>query len=208
LWIKAKTGQLVSWTEPVGSVRVPPKDFEISLKSLISKIKKQGAEVIVLTTKTNLPDAGQKMDVSSKAEIQSLYGKARSLWKNNKIEESKVLFKRIIEMNSSVADSYYYLSALEAKEGNFSEAANLFETAKDNEPYRIKEDVEEYNKIVNKVVKGGNALLGDITSWMGEADTSRFFVDPIHFSKLGNQVVAKGIHDIIIENNLLMSHER
>lgn len=90
---------------------------------------------------------------------------------------------------------------------NLTEEKNLENSSlkvdEKQEVERIKRGIEVYNIIVRNVASEKGVLAGDLNEWMKGSERGELFVDPIHFSKLGNSLIASGLRDIILQNKLL-----
>lgn len=183
--------------DPIPARRVPPEAFAANLKALIERARNEGAKVILLTTAVHLPASARS------PEVARLYDDGKAAWQRHDLAAAKKAFEAIHESDATESDALYYLSAIAASEGDRSRARTLFEAARSNESYRVQKDVQIYNEAARAVGLQMHVPVGDIDKWFGDRERGALFVDPIHFSREGNRLVAEGVRDIIARMHLL-----
>lgn len=65
------------------------------------------------------------------------------------------------------------------------------------ESERVQNGVSEYNEIVREVASSTGSRLLDLDIVFAGQDPNTLFVDPVHFSKTGNEMIARALADIL-----------
>ncbi len=95
------------------------------------------------------------------------------------------------------SDTLYLESSKASQRGECSLSRRLFFEAKQYESWRVKRDIGKINKVMDEVGKEMNVSVVDIASKL-DGDKS-LFVDPIHFSDKGHEIVAREIQKVLQE---------
>lgn len=185
--------------DPVPTVRVPVDEFVQNISAIVNRATLQGAKVILLTTAVHLPTERSEESIEAEKILQS----AVLHWTQGKKEEAERLLNMSVTKDADQSDAYYYLASIAQSKGDTRNATRYRDTATKNEPYRVARTVASYNEAMRRVASEHNVPLGDIDKWFGATSRDALFVDPIHFSPAGNEVVADGLQTIISENSLL-----
>ncbi len=78
-----------------------------------------------------------------------------------------------------------------------------FEKARQLEPGRIANDIDGLNNILRKIANKNDVILVDTKECLSGPGLKGMFLDPIHFSVMGNERLAEEILDVIDEHHLL-----
>jgi len=116
------------------------------------------------------------------------------------IDDFKENLRAIIDMVHAQGSSVILLTTTTNLQPFLSSETNK---TKKEELRRLINGIPEYNDAVFEIAKEKQVIAGDIDQWFGNENRSSFFVDPIHFSSLGNALIAEGLHQLITKNHLL-----
>ena len=187
--------------------RVSNDDFSRNIEKLIRMGELNGARVILLNSAYDLPSL-KKINSEAEKIFYEYFNAARSKYEKKQYSEALTYFKKAAKINPDDNGTYYYLSSCYSYLGRCNDAKEMFEKARQSEPSRIASDIEELNNILRKVADKNGAILVDTKECLSVSGIKGMFLDPIHFSVMGNERLAEKISDVIQKHDLLRTDKK
>ncbi|HPQ39064.1 MAG TPA: SGNH/GDSL hydrolase family protein [bacterium] len=184
--------------EQVITRRVPPPFFRDNLESLIQRIRKRNARVILLTSPVR---PGIPMVLNSRKRIVTgddgrLYARLITQYEIEKywLMDATVFpgpeaeLDRLLDVNPDVAILHYFKGRFFEQNGQPDAAAREFALSEELDETR--RTVAEYNDIIRDVARSSGATLVDLVPVFGQYDDLSLFVDDCHPGMNGHGLIA------------------
>lgn len=186
--------------EPVPQIRVSKEQFIENMDNMAKKAERDGSRVLLLTTVMHVPSSNLQTAHCLDSEANK---SMTQQWKEKKWEQLRTTVKSILALDPGCNEALYYAAALSIIEKKRAESQDLFERALQSETSRILTGVRDYNRALLQMATERQITVGDLDLWFKSEPLDSLFVDPVHFSARGNQIIAEKIKGLILKNKLI-----
>lgn len=187
--------------------RVNNDDFSRNIEKLVQMGKLNGLGIILLSSAYDSPSF-KKINSEIGRTFYKYFNAGRNKYEKKQYSEALTYFQKATEINPGQNEIYYYLSSCYSYLGDCRDAKKMFEKARQLEPGRIANDIDELNNILRKIADKNGAILVDAKECLAVSGGNGMFLDPIHFSARGNERVAEKISDVIYERDFLKTDKK
>ena len=182
--------------------RVSDADFAANIDQLIGLASGQGASVLLMTSSYHLP-VYSPVDYKSAKSFDLNYKLGLSSFDKGNYAAAIDYFRLAAASDPKSDDVHYYLSVAYCRQGRTGQSQEAIKTARLLEGGRIAKDIDRVDQVLYNLSLKDRAVLLDTRTVVAKAGVSRSFLDPVHFTVSGNQAVARGLYDKIVEEDLL-----
>jgi len=213
-WSKVKQEALKLRSDPQLFSRVQ-EHYASSIRYMTTEASRQNVPVVLSTVPSNLRDwvptvSHNRLRGDRFAEWARLTDRAQRHLLEGDPQAGISALKQAIEMESELAESYFWLGRLYEAAGQDNEALESYRSAKDLDynPFRA---LSSFNKVVRQIAAQTERVflldLERIFERKSEHAAPGFdlFLDYVHPTKRANLIIAKNVLDLLIAHELFGS---
>lgn len=182
--------------------RVDNSDFIRNIGEYIKLGRKLGSDIILLASPYALPSFDE-IDRDQEIISRDAFKLGKIKYYEQDYEQALHYFNESVKLRPDQNEVYYYMSACYAMIGECRQSHVMYKRARSTEPKRIEEDISALNNLLADIAKKENVFLIETITGVMYTENNKYFVDPIHLSRLGNEIVAKKIYSVILRKGLI-----
>lgn len=164
------------------------------LSKIIEKAQSKDVSVILVNTPFKLPTPSENLD-KKWLNLNSMGLEAK---KSGDLDSAIKYFKDSLDSNQNQTVAHYQLMTLYALQQECFSASKHLALARENEPSRIHGDLLAFNKELSYLSNKYKIKLLDAHTLLAQNEQN--FVDPIHPSKRGHNLIAKELFKLWVNN--------